>query len=40
VGFESEALIDELVDAGSQGSLPLLQFALAELWEIRDPARA
>ena len=36
VNFESEALIQELVDAGSQGSLPLLQFALAELWEIRD----
>ncbi len=36
VGFESEALVGELVEAGSQGSLPLLQFALAELWEIRD----
>ncbi len=38
VGFATEALVDELVKAGSQGSLPLLQFALAELWEIRDPA--
>jgi serine/threonine protein kinase/formylglycine-generating enzyme required for sulfatase activity len=36
VSFESEALVGELVEAGSQGSLPLLQFALAELWEIRD----
>jgi serine/threonine protein kinase/formylglycine-generating enzyme required for sulfatase activity len=38
VGFETDALINELVDAGSRGSLPLLQFALAELWETRDPA--
>ena len=38
VSFESEALVDELVQAGSKGSLPLLQFALAELWEIRDQA--
>ena len=38
VGFASETLVDQLVTAGSQGSLPLLQFALAELWEIRDPA--
>jgi serine/threonine protein kinase/formylglycine-generating enzyme required for sulfatase activity len=38
VGFESEALIDELIRAGSHGGLPLLQFALAELWELRDPA--
>jgi serine/threonine protein kinase/formylglycine-generating enzyme required for sulfatase activity len=38
VGFESEELVDDLVRAGSGGSLPLLQFALAELWEIRDPA--
>ncbi|MBL9103779.1 MAG: SUMF1/EgtB/PvdO family nonheme iron enzyme [Myxococcales bacterium] len=36
VAFESEALVHELVDAGARGSLPLLQFALAELWEIRD----
>jgi len=36
VAFESEALIDELVEAGVKGSLPLLQFALAELWESRD----
>ncbi|HEY0135332.1 MAG TPA: serine/threonine-protein kinase, partial [Nannocystis sp.] len=38
VGFASEVLVDQLVMAGSQGSLPLLQFALAELWEIRDQA--
>ncbi|MBL8969331.1 MAG: protein kinase, partial [Myxococcales bacterium] len=38
VSFENEALVDELVHAGSRGSLPLLQFALAELWETRDPA--
>ncbi|HEY8377265.1 MAG TPA: protein kinase [Nannocystis sp.] len=38
VSFASEALIDELVEAGRAGSLPLLQFALAELWEIRDEA--
>lgn len=37
--FESQALVDELVEsamtAGS-GSLPLLQFALAELWDAHD----
>ncbi|MBK9757333.1 MAG: protein kinase [Nannocystis sp.] len=38
VSFESEELVQELIQAGSHGSLPLLQFALAELWEIRDPA--
>ncbi len=37
IGFESHELIQDLIRAGSQGSLPLLQFALAELWEIRDP---
>jgi eukaryotic-like serine/threonine-protein kinase len=39
VGFESDAMIDELVDATAQagsGGLPLLSFALAELWEARD----
>ena len=36
VDFDSEALIDELVTAGAEGSLPLMQFALAELWEARD----
>ena len=36
VSFATEALVDELITAGSRGSLPLLQFALAELWEIRD----
>ena len=39
--FESPALVDELVgSAGSSGGeLPLLQFALAELWEARDVER-
>ncbi|MCB9569770.1 MAG: SUMF1/EgtB/PvdO family nonheme iron enzyme [Myxococcales bacterium] len=36
VAFESDELVDELVEAGVRGSLPLLQFALAELWESRD----
>ncbi|MCU0685761.1 MAG: SUMF1/EgtB/PvdO family nonheme iron enzyme [Polyangiaceae bacterium] len=37
--FESEAMVDELVAATTQpGGLPLLQFALAELWEARDEA--
>ena len=36
VRFESPALIDQLVAAGIEGSLPLLQFALAEIWEARD----
>jgi serine/threonine protein kinase/formylglycine-generating enzyme required for sulfatase activity len=38
VGFESEALVDALVDSTvrSGGGLPLLQFALARLWEMRD----
>jgi len=42
VGFESEAMIGELVDATAQagsGGLPLLSFALAELWEARDRDR-
>lgn len=36
--FESEALVDELVAStvSAQGSLPLLQFTLAELWDRRD----
>ena len=39
--FESKALIQTLTAAREQGagSLPLLQFALAELWERRDQAR-
>ncbi len=39
--FESEALIRTLVGSTAQGagSLPLLQFALAELWERRHPAQ-
>ena len=37
VRFESAALVDTLVASTSAGSgLPLLQFALAELWEARD----
>jgi formylglycine-generating enzyme required for sulfatase activity len=41
VGFESEELVQTLVRAtvGAEGGLPLLQFALAELWEARDRAR-
>ncbi|MDY7225071.1 bifunctional serine/threonine-protein kinase/formylglycine-generating enzyme family protein [Hyalangium rubrum] len=41
VVFESEALVQTLVQATARGagSLPLLQFALAELWERRDTAR-
>lgn len=37
--FESEALVEKLVDATAraEGGLPLLQFALAELWEARNP---
>ena len=38
--FESEAMVEELVTAtaAAEGSLPLLQFALAELWKGRDKA--
>jgi formylglycine-generating enzyme required for sulfatase activity len=41
VGFESEELLQTLIETTARraGSLPLLQFALAELWERRDPAR-
>jgi formylglycine-generating enzyme required for sulfatase activity len=42
VSFESEAMIGELVEATAQagsGGLPLLSFALAELWEARDRER-
>ncbi len=37
--FESDALVDEIVEStvSAQGSLPLMQFTLAELWERRDP---
>ncbi|MCE9669016.1 SUMF1/EgtB/PvdO family nonheme iron enzyme [Myxococcus stipitatus] len=40
VGFESDALVDALVEstATAEGGLPLLQFALAELWDARDAA--
>ncbi|WP_223753466.1 bifunctional serine/threonine-protein kinase/formylglycine-generating enzyme family protein [Myxococcus sp. RHSTA-1-4] len=42
VSFESEELIQTLVEsmAHGAGSLPLLQFALAELWERRNPAHS
>lgn len=42
IHFESEALVDELVQAtaNAAGGLPLLQFALTELWEARDHERA
>ncbi len=41
VSFESEALVDHLVQSMSQSaSLPLLQFALAELWDARTDPRA
>ena len=41
LGFESPAMVDELCAAAerSAGALPLVQFALAELWEARDPKR-
>jgi eukaryotic-like serine/threonine-protein kinase len=42
VSFESEAMIGELVEATAEagsGGLPLLSFALAELWEARDRDR-
>lgn len=41
VDFESEKMVQSLVDATAQtgGALPLLQFALAELWEARDRTR-
>ena len=40
VGFESEQLIDALVEQTelAPGGLPLLQFALAEVWDARDVA--
>jgi hypothetical protein len=40
VTFESEALLDDLVGSGARapGGLPLLQFAMEELWEARDRA--
>lgn len=40
-GFETGAMVQSLVDAATRadGSLPLLQFALSELWEARDVAR-
>lgn len=40
VRFESDAMVDALAEAAGEsgGSLPLLQFALSELWERRDHA--
>ena len=42
VSFESDVLVRHLVDstAHGAGSLPLLSFALTELWELRDVPRA
>ena len=42
VSFESEAVVETLIasTARAEGSLPLLQFALAELWEARAKTRA
>ena len=42
VHFESDALIRTLIDSttGSAGGLPLLQFALAQLWETRDSEKS
>jgi len=39
--YESDAIVERLVQSGlaSAGALPLLQFALAELWEARDEER-
>ncbi|WP_437589699.1 nSTAND1 domain-containing NTPase [Sorangium sp. So ce1000] len=39
VTFESDEMIGALVESSTRapGGLPLLQFALAELWEARDP---
>ncbi|ADO76101.1 bifunctional serine/threonine-protein kinase/formylglycine-generating enzyme family protein [Stigmatella aurantiaca] len=41
IHFESEALVSTLAESAvsSAGGLPLLQFAMAELWEARDEAR-
>ncbi|HLL83347.1 MAG TPA: bifunctional serine/threonine-protein kinase/formylglycine-generating enzyme family protein [Longimicrobium sp.] len=41
VSFESQALVDALVEStvAAGGGLPLLQFALAQLWEARDVRR-
>ncbi|WP_437837347.1 nSTAND1 domain-containing NTPase [Sorangium sp. So ce1153] len=41
VSFESEAVVEALVKAAlhAEGGLPLLQFALEELWEARDETR-
>ena len=38
IDFESDELVKTLAES-SKGGLPLLQFALSELWENRDPER-
>jgi len=40
-GSDEDALVSALIaaPARTEGGLPLLQFALAELWEARDPQR-
>lgn len=42
VRFESEALVAQIVEEAGQvhNGLPILQFALAQLWEQRDPERS
>jgi eukaryotic-like serine/threonine-protein kinase len=42
VSFETEAMVDSLVASArsAPGGLPLLQFALAELWDARDVTRS
>ncbi|HWM85393.1 MAG TPA: serine/threonine-protein kinase, partial [Kofleriaceae bacterium] len=42
IRFESDAMVQQLTDSidDSPGALPLLQFALAELWQRRDVDRA
>ncbi len=39
VKFETPAMVESLIEstAGAQGGLPLLQFALTDLWDARDP---
>ena len=41
ISFESDVLVEELVHTGSKSGteLPLLQFALAEMWDARDRDR-
>lgn len=37
--FEDDALVDQFVAAAEPGALPLIAFALAELWRVRDHDR-